>query len=100
MTFLYVLKCEDDAWYVGVTCNPKQRFNRHWRGEGSLYTTAYKPLKIVYMRAFSRRAEAFFGECSMTSLLRQYALKVGGALRCWPGPSGRGTRSPFKLPTL
>jgi predicted GIY-YIG superfamily endonuclease len=46
-SYVYVLKLEDDRYYVGRTSNFMQRMNEHFRSGGSEYTKKYKPIKIV-----------------------------------------------------
>ena len=44
---VYILKCSDDKYYVGKTYNFKKRYNEHLAGKGSLWTSLYKPIKIL-----------------------------------------------------
>lgn len=46
-SYVYVLKLEDDRYYVGRTSNFMQRMNEHFTSGGSEYTKKYKPIKIV-----------------------------------------------------
>lgn len=43
---LYVLKLEDNCWYVGITTNIDRRFRQHLKGEGARWTAFHKPIKI------------------------------------------------------
>jgi predicted GIY-YIG superfamily endonuclease len=43
---VYVLRCEDDTWYVGITYNFNIRMAQHWNNEGSRWTKLHKPLYI------------------------------------------------------
>ena len=45
---LYVLKLEQDKWYIGITSRSvEKRFREHQRGfAGANWTKKYKPLKI------------------------------------------------------
>ncbi len=44
---VYVLKLEDDCWYVGITYNLNIRMAQHWGGSGAKWTRLHKPLSIV-----------------------------------------------------
>jgi predicted GIY-YIG superfamily endonuclease len=46
-SYVYVLKLEDDRYYVGRTSNFMQRMKEHFTYGGSEYTKKYKPIKIV-----------------------------------------------------
>jgi len=47
MKWIYILKCEDDYFYVGQTMRLYTRFWEHKSGNGSLNTSIYKPENIV-----------------------------------------------------
>jgi predicted GIY-YIG superfamily endonuclease len=44
---IYVLKCEDDFYYVGITHNLNQRLAQHWDGTAAKWTQLHKPLEVV-----------------------------------------------------
>jgi predicted GIY-YIG superfamily endonuclease len=43
---LYVLKLEDDCWYVGITMDLNKRLAQHWSGEGAKWTKLHKPISV------------------------------------------------------
>lgn len=45
-SYVYVLKLEDNRYYIGRTSNFVQRMNEHFTNNGALYTKKYKPIKI------------------------------------------------------
>ena len=48
---VYVLKLEDECWYVGITMDLNKRLSQHWSGDGAKWTKLHKPLaveRIVY----------------------------------------------------
>ena len=47
MFWIYILKCEQDIFYVGQTSRLFRRFWEHERGEGGINTSIYKPLSIL-----------------------------------------------------
>jgi hypothetical protein len=49
MVFIYVLKLQEEKYYIGKTDNPQFRLENHFNcnGSGSAWTQKYKPLKIL-----------------------------------------------------
>ena len=47
MKWVYILKCEDDYYYVGETSRLCRRFREHSEGCGGLNTSIYRPLGPV-----------------------------------------------------
>ena len=45
--YLYVLKLEQNKFYVGITLDPDTRVGQHFDGGGSEWTTMYPPIDIV-----------------------------------------------------
>jgi len=44
---VYVLKLEDDCYYVGITLNLNQRLAQHWTGLGAGWTNLHKPIEVL-----------------------------------------------------
>ena len=44
---IYVLKLEDDKYYVGFSKNVKTRIDQHFSGKGSYWTKIHKPIKVI-----------------------------------------------------
>ncbi len=44
---IYVLKLEDDKYYVGRTKNPSVRLEDHFHSNGSSWTKKYKPIEVL-----------------------------------------------------
>jgi cellular nucleic acid-binding protein len=47
MVFIYILKLEQNKYYVGKTTNPEIRIEEHFNGSGSEWTKLYKPVNVV-----------------------------------------------------
>lgn len=45
--YIYVLKLQNNKYYVGKTDNLKRRLNQHIRGNGATWTKLYKPIDII-----------------------------------------------------
>ena len=47
MVFIYVLKQQNNKYYVGKTANPKFRLDTHFKTGGCAWTKKYKPTQII-----------------------------------------------------
>jgi hypothetical protein len=47
MVVIYILECTDNKYYVGKSVDTKHRINDHIIGKGSMWTSKYKPIKIM-----------------------------------------------------
>lgn len=43
---LYVLKLEDDCWYIGMSYCINVRFAQHWAEKGAKWTKLHKPMSV------------------------------------------------------
>ena len=50
MVAIYILKCEQDKYYVGKSKNADFRIKDHFEKGGSQWTKKYKPIEIVEIR--------------------------------------------------
>ena len=44
---LYVLKLEDDCYYIGMSYNLNLRWSQHWQGKGAKWTKLHKPVEVI-----------------------------------------------------
>ena len=47
MVYIYILKLENEKYYIGKTDDPNTRIKLHFDGNGSAWTKKYKPIKII-----------------------------------------------------
>jgi predicted GIY-YIG superfamily endonuclease len=47
MNSIYILKLEDNKYYVGKTKNINKRILEHFSNNGSEWTKKYKPIEII-----------------------------------------------------
>lgn len=48
MVFIYVLKCNNNKYYIGKTIKSvNRRFRKHKKGRGSSWTKKYRPIEIM-----------------------------------------------------
>lgn len=45
---VYILRLENDCWYVGWTTNPKQRMRQHFYNPKNTWVVANKPIEIAH----------------------------------------------------
>ena len=57
MYYIYILKCDDQSFYVGLTDNLERRLAQH-QNKRSLYTKRYSNIKLVYSEKFHKRIDA------------------------------------------
>jgi putative endonuclease len=58
--YVYILKCSDNTYYVGVTNDIDRRLNEHQLGsnKGS-YTSTRLPVQLVFLEQFTEPDSAF-----------------------------------------
>jgi len=49
MLYIYIIKLENNKYYVGKTLYPDFRINDHFNSTGSAWTRKYKPIEIVQL---------------------------------------------------
>jgi putative endonuclease len=61
--WVYVLRCADDSFYVGVTSNLEQRIAQHHHGFfRSCYTYKRRPLLLEHSASYATADQAFAAE--------------------------------------
>ncbi len=70
--FVYILKCNDDSLYTGVTTDVERRVNEHNHDSrlGASYTRARRPVKLVYSEQCKDRSQAQKREVGIKRLRR------------------------------
>ena len=68
MYYVYILRCEDNTLYTGITTDVKRRFLEHSEDKvkGAKYTKARRPVVLIYHEMFETKEEA---------MRREYAIK-------------------------
>lgn len=63
MLFVYILKCSDKSYYVGVTNDINNRLNQHNEGtDQKSYTYSRKPVELVYFELIENNLAAIARE--------------------------------------
>ena len=60
--YVYILKCNDDSYYIGHTDNIEKRISEHNNNQYNCYTSNRLPVCVVYVQTFGTRDEALSSE--------------------------------------
>lgn len=66
--YLYMIRCEDNSLYTGITTDVERRFQQHFLGKGAKYTKSHKVKEIEIIIEFENRSEASKKEYWIKSL--------------------------------
>ena len=56
--FVYILRCADGVYYVGLTTDVSARVDAHNAGQGPRFTACRRPVELVYSEPFDTMAQA------------------------------------------
>lgn len=68
---LYLLECNNGAYYAGITNDLHTRFATHLAGKGAKYTRANPPVKILASKTYPDRSAASIAEAQLKNLPRR-----------------------------
>lgn len=74
--FVYILECQDDTLYTGITTDVDRRLEEHKAGTASKYTAARGVEGLVYTEEASDRSSASKREAEIKQLTRQEKLDI------------------------
>ena len=78
--------CADDSYYVGVTDAPQHRLQEHNEGKGSDWTSARRPVRLVWVEEHPSLAAARSRENQLKRWSREKKVAlIGGSLRLRSG---------------
>jgi len=79
MYYVYLLECDDQSIYTGITTDLERRFKEHQSGKsgkGANYTNAKGAVKIVYSEEHPDRSTASKRESEIKKMSRQEKLEM------------------------
>ncbi len=78
---VYILRCADGSYYIGLTEDLEGRENAHNYGRGSTYTFLRRPVRLVYSESYDLLEKAVGRERQLKrwSRTKKKALIVGDA---------------------
>lgn len=77
--FLYLLECNNGAYYAGITNDLDARFATHASGKGARYTRANPPIRIIATKPYPDRSSASVAEAQLKALPRKKKLEYFNA---------------------
>ena len=77
MYYLYILECADKTLYTGITTDLARRITEHNGAKlASKYTSARRPVKLVYSRKFKNRSVASKAEARIKKMKKAQKLEL------------------------
>jgi len=74
---VYIIRCDDETLYTGVTTNLERRFREHRDLRcGAKYFNGRKPLEVVYSESGHDRSSASRREAAIKKLSREEKLNL------------------------
>lgn len=78
---VYIIRCDDQSLYTGVTTDVQRRFSEHLGGQtgvnrGAKYFNGRKPVEIVYTESGHSRSSACQREWAIKALNRKEKLHL------------------------
>lgn len=73
---VYILKCNDDSLYTGITNDLEKRVKKHNEGRAAKYTRAKRPVSVVYTEGAVNSSSAKKREAEIKKLSRQAKLEL------------------------
>ena len=74
--FVYMLRCENNDLYTGVTTDVDRRFREHRAGAGGRFTRANRPVALVYWESCLTESEAKRREAQLKTWPRRKKLAL------------------------
>ncbi len=70
--YVYILKCKDELFYVGMTNNLERRINEHHEGlNRECFTYKRRPLELIFYQDFNEVEQAIYFEKKIKKWSRQ-----------------------------
>jgi putative endonuclease len=67
---VYILKCNDNSYYTGITNNLKKRLDDHTNGKGAKYMRGRTPFDLVFSESHPDRSSALKRENEIKKLTK------------------------------
>lgn len=75
--FVYILKCNDNSFYTGVTNNLEQRIEQHSSGiKKDSYTYKRRPVTLVWNESFNEIGQAILWEKKIKAWSRRKKIAL------------------------
>ena len=74
--YVYILECNDQSLYTGITNDLEKRIIVHNLGKGAKYTKARLPVKLVYKESCKTKSDSLKREFEIKKLKRTEKLNL------------------------
>lgn len=74
--FVYLVECNNGAYYAGYTNNLDGRIQLHNRGHGANYLRGKLPVKLVYAKEYRNYKNALYAERNLKKLTRAQKMEL------------------------
>ena len=74
--YVYILECNDQSLYTGITNDLEKRIIVHNLGKGAKYTKARLPVKLVYKESCKTKSDSLKREFEIKKLKRIEKLNL------------------------
>lgn len=69
--YVYIVKCADDSYYVGITNDLEARIEKHNQSKvGAKYTRSRRPVELIFSETYPTKSEALKREAEIKSWRR------------------------------
>lgn len=75
--FVYMVRCRDGSFYVGVTDDLERRLKAHNAGIASRYTRSRRPVTLWYHETCASRGDALIRACALRLLSKKEKEALG-----------------------
>lgn len=66
--FLYLIECQDNSIYAGITVDVARRYALHVSGKGARYTRSHPPRRLLLVMEYADRSAALKAEHAIRKL--------------------------------
>ena len=73
---VYLILCENSAFYCGISKNPQQRLDAHVSGKGAKYTRVFKPVAMRIVAGGMDKGTALKQEIAVKKLTAAQKRKL------------------------
>ena len=74
--FVYILECNDDTLYTGMTNDLDGRLAKHQSGDGAKYTKSRGARRIIHSEKYKTKSEALKREHEIKKFPRRKKLEI------------------------
>lgn len=76
MWFVYIIQCDDNSLYTGITTDLERRIKEHNNKLGGKYTKVRVPIKLVYKEEHKRKGAALRREIQIKELKKEKKMAL------------------------